>query len=251
MVLVTPRTFPQAPPHDTLAHPQGGVLIPAAVLGAIASFETARTSGDAQREIFFNIEALGGHVLRLRGVGEAIIIGAFVQRLRIWRIGKPQGVFTDFGARLTNALTMGAGTSRVKNDRFAGVMHWCIYPASSCSSSSPCCSRSTTMRPLLGQRRRAPLPPGRRLPGLQLVGDLFGVIGLLGIGMALFRRYVRPPAKIAWDRRRREDAHRRPLGFVLFTGILVEGLRIGGDEIRQERGLVEVVAGRLDGGQSP
>ncbi len=31
------------------------------------------------------------------------------------------------GARLTNALTMGAGTSRVKNDRYAGVMHWCIY----------------------------------------------------------------------------------------------------------------------------
>jgi ferredoxin len=64
------------------------------------------------------------------------------------------------------------------------------------------------------------------------VGDVFGLIGLLGIGMALYRRYVRPPAKLTWDRRQTEDAIIVGLlGFVLFTGFIVEGLRIGGDEI--------------------
>jgi hypothetical protein len=89
----------------------GGILIPAAVIGAIASFETARTSGDAQREVFFNIE-WPAIMYFIFAASTAIIVGAFVQRLRIWRIGKPQRVFSNFGARLTNALTMGAGTSR-------------------------------------------------------------------------------------------------------------------------------------------
>ena len=57
----------------------------------------------------------------------AIILAAFVQRFRVWRLGRRQGVFNSLGARITNALTLGAATSRVKNDRFAGVMHWCIY----------------------------------------------------------------------------------------------------------------------------
>jgi Fe-S oxidoreductase len=64
------------------------------------------------------------------------------------------------------------------------------------------------------------------------VGDTFGLIGLLGVGMAVYRRYVSPPKKLGWDRRGAEDAIIvGVLGFVLFTGIIVEGLRIGGDEI--------------------
>ncbi len=210
----------------------GGILIPAAVIGAIASFETARTSGDAQREVFFNIE-WPAIMYFIFAASAAIIVGAFVQRLRIWRIGKPQGVFSNFGARLTNALTMGAFTSRVKNDRFAGVMHWCIY-------SSFIVLTLVTL--ILAIDDYAPLFWGSDDPhwflegpvylGYSLVGDTFGLIGLLGIGMALYRRYVRPPAKLTWDRRQTEDAIIVGLlGFVLFTGFIVEGLRIGGDEI--------------------
>src|SRR5688572_4705641 len=93
----------------------GGILIPAAVIGAIASFETARTADDAQRDIFFNVDQ-PAIMYFIFAASMAIIIGAFVQRLRIWRIGKPQSVFSDVGARITNMLTMGVGTSRVKND---------------------------------------------------------------------------------------------------------------------------------------
>src|SRR3970040_2333612 len=94
----------------------GGLVIPVAVIGAIAAFETARTT-DASREVLFNSSApwLMYFVFVL---SIAVIVGAFVQRARIWRLGKPQPVLNNFGARLMQALTMGAGTSRVKNERY-------------------------------------------------------------------------------------------------------------------------------------
>jgi uncharacterized integral membrane protein len=100
--------------------------------------------------VFFNIE-WPAIMYFIFAASTAIIVGAFVQRLRIWRIGKPQDVLSNFGARLTNALTMGAGTSRVKNDRFAGVMHWCIYSSFLMLTLVTIVLASMTTRPFLGQ----------------------------------------------------------------------------------------------------
>ncbi len=209
----------------------GGLLIPVAILTAISAVETARTT-DASREVFWNITT-PWLMYMVFGVAVAIIVGAFIQRMRIWRLGKPQAVFDQFGARLTNALTMGAGTSRVKNDKFAGVMHWCIYSSFIVL---------TIVTVLLALDDYVPLMFGSDAEHLflkgpvylvySLVGDLFGVIGLVGVGMAVYRRYVKPPAKLTWDRRGNEDAIIVGLlGAVLFSGIVVEGLRIAAQEI--------------------
>jgi Fe-S oxidoreductase len=209
----------------------GGLLIPLAIIGAISAAETARTTS-ASRPVFFNIE-FPWIMYMVFGVAVAIIAGAFVRRLRIWRLGKPQGVFDHFGARLTNALTMGAATSRVKNDRFAGVMHWCIYSSFMMLTLVTILLALDDYLPLIfGSSAEHAFLKGSIYLFYSFVGDLFGVIGLVGIGMAVYRRYVSPPDKLAWDRRGAEDAIIVGLlGFVLFTGILVEGLRIGGSEI--------------------
>lgn len=98
----------------------GGLVIPVAIIGAISAVETARTS-TASREVFFNISTpwLMYFVFAL---SMGIIIGAFVNRSRIWRLGRPHHVNRSLGARIAQALTLGAGTSRVKNDRFAGTL---------------------------------------------------------------------------------------------------------------------------------
>ena len=209
----------------------GSILIPVAILGGISAFETARTT-DASREVFFNIK-LPWLMYMVFGVSMAIILGAFIQRMRIWRLGKPQNVFDNIGARLTNALTMGAGTSRVKNDRFAGVMHWCIYSSFLMLTLVTLLLALDDYLPLIFRSDAEHLfLKGPVYLVYSLVGDLFGVIGLVGIGMAVYRRYVKPPAKLTWDRRQNEDALILGLlGFVLFTGILVEGLRLAGSEI--------------------
>src|SRR5688572_28214871 len=106
----------------------GGLLIPIAIIGGISALELGRTADKetAQREVFFNIE-YPIIMYFIFALSVAIILAAFLQRWRIWHLGKPQGVFDNFGARLTNAFTMGAGTSRVKNDHYAGIMHGLIY----------------------------------------------------------------------------------------------------------------------------
>ncbi|HJP41767.1 MAG TPA: heterodisulfide reductase-related iron-sulfur binding cluster [Dehalococcoidia bacterium] len=208
-----------------------GWVIPIAILGAISSFETART-GDASRDVFFNISypVIMYFVFVLT---VAVILGAFIQRLRIWRLGRPQAVFSDVGARLTNALTMGAATSRVKNDRYAGVMHWSIYSSFIVLTLVTAILAVDDYLPLVFRNdAEHAFLKGPVYLGYSLIGDVFGVVGLVGIGMAVFRRYFRRPDRLDWDRRATEDALVVGLlGFVLFTGFIVEGLRIRGDEI--------------------
>lgn len=208
-----------------------GAAVPLAVIAAIGALETARMEG-AQREVFFNVRGFA-IMYFLFGLSVAVIAGAFLQRARIWRLGGSAGVTGDLGARLTNLLTMGMGTSRVKNDRYAGVMHWCIYSSFAVLTLVTVALAIDDYFPLIFQvgGEHAFLEGGVYL-GYSLVGDAFGLVGLIGVGMAVFRRFGPAPAKLTWDRRQAEDAIVVGLlGFVLFTGFLVEGFRIGGDEI--------------------
>ncbi len=223
---------PSRPPKGTRFRASwGGLLIPVAVIGAISAVETARTT-DASREVFFNIKT-PWLMYFLFALSMAFIIGAFLQRMRIWRLGRPHHVNRSLGARITQALTMGAGTSRVKNDRFAGVMHGCIYSSFLVLTIVTGLLALDDYLPIIFRMdtEHAFLKGGVYLV-YSLVGDTFGLIGLVGVGMAVYRRYVAPPDKLTWDRRSAEDALIVGLlGFVLFSGIVVEGLRIGGDEI--------------------
>ncbi|MBI2767109.1 MAG: (Fe-S)-binding protein [Chloroflexi bacterium] len=209
----------------------GGLIIPVAALAGISAFETVRT-GSAQREVFFNISA-PVVMYFIFAAAVAVIAGAFVQRLRVWRLGKPQGVFDNVGARITNAITMGAATSRVKNDRYAGVMHWCIYSSFIVLTLVTLTLALDDYLPLIfGSNASHAFLKGGIYLVYSFIGDLFGVIGLIGIAMAVFRRWLKPPAKLAWDRRQAEDGIIVGLlGLTLLTGIIVEGLRLRGDEI--------------------
>ncbi len=220
------------PPRGTrLRASWASIAVPVAILGAISAFEVGRTT-DASREVFWNIKA-PAVMYFIFAVFIAVVGAAFIQRLRIWRLGKPHNVGLGLGARITNALTMGAGTSRVKNDRFAGVMHWCIYSSFVVLTLVTLTLALDDYLPLfVGSDAEHAFLKGPVYLGYSLIGDLFGVIGLVGVGMAVYRRYVAPPPKLTWDRRGSEDALIvGVLGVVLFTGILVEGLRIGAHEI--------------------
>ncbi|WP_322796068.1 hypothetical protein, partial [Tepidiforma sp.] len=202
-----------------------------AILAAISAFETARTT-DASREVFFNIKT-PWLMYFVFTISMAVIFGALLLRARIWRLGKPHRVNQSMSARITNLLTLGAGTSRVKNDRFAGVMHGCIYSSFVVLTIVTILLALDDYLPIIfGTGEEHLFLTGPTYLVYSLVGDVFGVIGLIGIGMAVYRRYIAPPSKLTWDRRGTEDAIIVGLlGFVLFSGIIVEGLRLGGDEI--------------------
>lgn len=211
----------------------GGLVVPAAFIAAIAAVETARTT-DASRTVFWNIN-MPSLMYIIMAISLAIVVGAFVQRLRIWRIGKSYNVGDNIGSRLTNALTMGAGTSRVKNDRYAGIMHTCIYVSFIVLTLVTLTLAVDDYLPLFfGSDAEHAFLTGNVYLVYSLIGDVFGIVGLVGVGMAVYRRYVAPPPKITWDRRSTEDAIIvGVLGVVLFSGFLVEGMRIAATEIPQ------------------
>ena len=80
-------------------------MVPLAIIGAIGALETARTS-DAQRETLFNIST-PAIMYFVFAACVAVILSAFIRRLRIWRLGQPANVLQDVGGRVTNLLTMG------------------------------------------------------------------------------------------------------------------------------------------------
>lgn len=208
-----------------------GLVVPVAILGAISAFEVARTT-DATRQVFWNIStpALMYFVF---AIALAIIVGSLAQRMRIWRLGKPYSVIDKPGARLTNAMTMGAGTSRVANDRYAAVMHTSIYLSFLMLTLVTLTLAIDDYLPLFfgSDAEHAFLTGGVYLV-YSLVGDVFGLVGLLGVSMAIYRRYFATPPKIGFDRRSTEDAIIVGLlGAVLFSGFLVEGMRISATEL--------------------
>jgi ferredoxin len=211
----------------------GGLIIPAAFIAAISAVETARTT-DASRTVFWNIN-MPSLMYIVMAISLAIIVGAFVQRLRIWRLGKSYNVGSSLGSRLTNAMTMGAGTSRVQNDRYAGIMHSCIYISFIVLTLVTLTLAVDDYLPLFfGSDAEHAFLTGNVYLVYSLIGDVFGIVGLVGIGMAINRRYISPPPKIGWDRRSTEDALIvGVLGVVLFSGFLVEGMRIAATEIPQ------------------
>src|SRR5487761_2362206 len=173
-------------------------------IAAIGALDTARTSS-AQREVFFNI-GMPQLMYFIFALSVAIIVGALVMRARIWRLGRPQPVFDHIGARLTQALTMGAATSRVKNDRLAGVMHWCIYSSFLMLTVVTILLALDDYLPLIfGSSSQHAFLTGGVYLGYKLFGNVFGIIGLVGIALAVYRRFIMKPAKLTWDRRD-EDA---------------------------------------------
>ena len=74
------------------------------------------------------------------------------------------------------------------------------------------------------------LPVGRlqetREAIAKFYGDLFGLIGLIGVGMALYRRYFSDFHRIRWDERVEDHAIIAGLGLILITGFLIESFRI-------------------------
>ncbi|MCZ6707273.1 MAG: (Fe-S)-binding protein, partial [Chloroflexi bacterium] len=219
----------------------GGLAIPLWLplggLAAISVVETARIDGP-HREIFFNVDNFWV-LYGLLPIVAVILTYGILRRSRVWFLGEHDlsldprtwraivATISNPRQRLALLRRGGLGTERVLQDPYSGVMHLCIM------SSMIVLFLVTLLLAIddyLPDDQVQILVGGRYL-GYSLVGDIFGLIGIVGVGMAVAHRWVRP--RTAWLPTWEDYLIVGGLGTLLITGFLVEGLRIQTSEIAE------------------
>jgi Fe-S oxidoreductase/nitrate reductase gamma subunit len=200
-----------------------GLLIAGGLFAAQISNDTPH------REAYWNIDG-GWMIYVLLAALLATLLYVPFRRARLYRIGRPDLRTDRIKERLRNALTRGATAHRVFRDPYAAVYHTCIY------ASIIVLFIVTTLllidheivEPLTGE----PFLRGPVYLGYKLVGDSFGLIGIVGVAMAVRRRYIAHKLRVVWDQRWEDQVIVGLLAFLLVSGIIIQGMRIGATEMQ-------------------
>jgi Fe-S oxidoreductase/nitrate reductase gamma subunit len=201
---------------------------PAVGLSALGFYATATSPRDeAGREIFWNVPAGSWAVYAFLAALMALLVWGFVRHASLWGVGRPTpGLWSDIPRRTRNAVRLGLAQDKVRRDRYAGIMHWCIM-------SSIVVLTLVTAQVAIEADTPLHFLHGDYYLFFSFYGDLFGVIGLIGVGMALYRRYFADFHRVRWDERLEDHLIILGLGFVLITGFVVEAARILATELVQ------------------
>jgi Fe-S oxidoreductase/nitrate reductase gamma subunit len=202
----------------------GAALAGAGLVAAAALSAALGEEPDAEREVFFNVSQAWAVYVFLAALTGLMVYG-FARHATLWAIGQPTpGVFEGVGQRLWNATRLGLAQDRLRRDRYAGIAHWAIF-------SSIVVLTAVTAQVALHDDTPLDFLTGDYYLFFSFYGDLFGLIGLIGIGMMLYRRYFDDFARVRWDERLEDHLILVGLALVLVTGFAVEALRIAADEL--------------------
>ncbi|MFQ5924433.1 MAG: heterodisulfide reductase-related iron-sulfur binding cluster [Dehalococcoidia bacterium] len=172
------------------------------------------------REVLWNI----GHyvyILYFLLIPLAIVLAYAVnKRYRLWRLGKPDNRLDNLGQRIWSFVVTGIVDvlihRRFLREPYPGMIHFLIF-AGVLVSFAATVIVSTTYYALGGL-------VGAPYLGLSFVVDVFGILLLIGVIIAAFRRYIQRPDRLD---NKAEDAIALALIFlIVLTGFIIEGLRI-------------------------
>ncbi|OGK95144.1 MAG: hypothetical protein A3I14_15685 [Candidatus Rokubacteria bacterium RIFCSPLOWO2_02_FULL_73_56] len=155
------------------------------------------------RDTFWNVPGWAQVALYVGGlVALAIFAWGLAERVRLWRRGQPEQRFDRIPARLGLVLTHALGQVRVLSQAYPGVMHAIMFwgfLALLMGTVLATIDWDVTL-PLFGYKLLA----GHFYLAYETVLDLFGLFFVLGLGMAVWRRFVLrphrvdPTARFAW-----------------------------------------------------
>jgi Fe-S oxidoreductase/nitrate reductase gamma subunit len=195
------------------------------VVAPVLAFALAtEDAGNATREVLFNV----GHWLRwLLYLSTFVVLGIIalgpLRRSRLWRLGRSERRWDRVGERAKVFLYYGIGQGRMPNDLYASVMHLFIF-----------WGWTVLFIGTLIIAAHADLVyflEGRVYLAYSAILDIFGVIALVGLSMALLRRFVLKPPRLRlgslWD----DEMLLGLMMAIVVSGFLLEGLRIGGHEM--------------------
>ncbi len=180
-------------------------------------------SGEPTRLIFGNIR--GGWAVYLF---TAIMAVAFAwgcyRHIRRWRRGRPAFRLDRPWERVKALFGHGFGHQRLIKDAYPGLMHLFIFSAFVVEYIG------TSFIALQVDLGRVFLWGDFYLYYSAML-DIFGIVGIVGLGMAAERRYLRKDERLTDTPD--DGVALLVLFIVFFTGFLVEGMRMGATEMRQ------------------
>jgi len=218
------------------------------------------------REIFWNIAY--GEILYLIGVIViGIFIYAIYHRYKLWRLGKPDNRFEHLWQRI-KVFIVTAIVDGLLHRKFFGVAPSLDYRCLSPKDFLPDIALGRAhRRPSLKDFIPRELYPKELYPGIahllifagavllilgafldfishyffhfmyggfylgySVVVDAFGILLLVGVALAIIRRYVQKPDRL--DNKREDLIALLLIGLVVVTGFIVEGFRIAATELK-------------------
>jgi Fe-S oxidoreductase/nitrate reductase gamma subunit len=181
------------------------------------------------RETFWNIPHWAEIAQYLLGFLTIIIFGyGVIRRVRRWLKGKPDRRFNKIGSRIWSVIVQAIGQVRTLKDIFPGIMHFTIFWGMIALFIGTILA--TVDWDVTHLIFNVQFLTGWIYVVYELVLDIFGLFLIVGLGMAIYRRYVIKPDRLAnmpGDGFKRDDLYVLiMLVLIGITGYLVEGLRI-------------------------
>jgi Fe-S oxidoreductase/nitrate reductase gamma subunit len=143
----------------------------------------------------------------------AIFTIGIIRRIRLWMMGQKDEQLEGVGQRLKDFIVYAIGHRRILRELYPGLMHLFIF-----------CACAIPLLVILAVQIKFSIP---QLPGnlFSLFLDAVGSLGLLGIVLAAYRRYIQKPDRLSDTRA--EDAIALIWVFaIIFLGFCIEGLRL-------------------------
>ena len=151
-----------------------------------------------------------------------IMVYFILQRVKLWRAGQPEIGFNRPWARLLRTLKYGVAQVRILRQRYPAAMHLGIFWGMALLFVGTVLgSLDTDVFELIFNTK---LLQGNLYLLEKVVLDLAALFVLVGLGLAVYRRYVVKPDRLNTDWR--FNFTLPLLAFIILTGLLVEALRL-------------------------
>jgi Fe-S oxidoreductase/nitrate reductase gamma subunit len=138
-------------------------------------------------------------------------------RYRLWRLGVDEQRFTGFGQGIKNILIHGIGHKRILREGYPGLMHLFIL-------SGFLVFAAGTAAVAIQEDLHLEIYQGNLYLILTFLLDVFGLLAIIGILMAFFRRYILKPDRL--DSKPDDGVSLVVILGILLTGFVLEAIRI-------------------------
>lgn len=177
---------------------------------------------DVTREIFWNVGNVALFVYILAAIVVFIFVYGFYKRVKLWRLGKEEKRGDLIWKRVKSVLLFGFGHKRTLSETYPGISHFILFWGFVVLFLG-------TLIIFLQEDVFSPIFNLFFLHGsiylwFSLILDLFGLLAIIGVLLALYRRYIIKPDRL--DNIFDDFFSLILILLVLITGFLTEGTRI-------------------------